>query len=76
MFQDRACRSSGLDARGKITSLCELGIDDDAGRYRLTFFYENARFRLIVDKAGNVVQRSIIDFGDRPLPSSMRKPHS
>jgi Family of unknown function (DUF6522) len=31
---------------GKITSLCERGIDVDARRYRLTFFLENRRFRL------------------------------
>jgi hypothetical protein len=31
---------------GKITTLCERGINEDAGRYRLTFFHENRRFRL------------------------------
>ena len=59
---------------GKITVLCERGVDEDAGRYRLTFFYENRRFRLVVDEAGNTLQRSTVDFGDRPLPASMRKP--
>jgi Family of unknown function (DUF6522) len=59
---------------GRITSLCERGIDEDSGRYRLTFFSENRRFRLLVDETGNVVQRSAIDFCDRPLPDSMRKP--
>jgi uncharacterized protein DUF6522 len=59
---------------GKITALCERGFDEDAGRYRLTFFYENRRFRLVVDAAGNAIQRSTVDFGDRPLPASMRKP--
>jgi hypothetical protein len=58
--------------KGKITVLCERGFDEDAGRYRLTFFYENRRFRLVVDEAGNVVQRSTLDFGDHPLPTSMR----
>ena len=42
---------------GKITSLCERGIDEDNGRYRLTFFSENRRFRLVVVERGNVVQR-------------------
>ena len=60
--------------QGKITSLCERGIGEDAGRYRLTFFSENRRFRLIVDERGDVVQRSAIDFSDRPLPVSVRKP--
>ena len=59
---------------GKITSLCERGVDEDAGRYRLTFFSENRRFRLLVDETGNVVQRSTIDFGDRRLPTPMRRP--
>ena len=59
---------------GKITVLCERGFDEDAGRYRLTFFYENRRFRLVVDQEGNAVQRSTVDFGDHPLPTSMRKP--
>jgi len=61
---------------GKITVLSERGVDADAGRYRLTFFHENRRFRLVVDEKGNAVQRSTIDFGDRPLPVSMRKPPS
>jgi hypothetical protein len=58
---------------GKITSLCERGVDEDAGRYRLTFFLENRRFRLIVDERGNAIQCSTIDFDDRKLPGSMRK---
>jgi Family of unknown function (DUF6522) len=72
----------GLDAssvlslmhKGEITSLCEQGVDEDAGRCRLTFFYKSRRFRIIVDETGNVIQRSTIDFGGRPLPAAMRKP--
>ena len=63
-----------LMREGKITALCERGVDEDAGRYRLTFFYRHRRFRLVVDEEGNAVQRSTVDFGDRPLPTSMRKP--
>lgn len=59
---------------GKITSLCERGVDEDEGRYRLTFFSASRRFRLIVDGTGNVVRRSSIDFSDRPLPASAHKP--
>ncbi len=59
---------------GKITVLSERGVNEDAGRYRLTFFYKNRRFRLIVDEQGNAVQRSTVDFGNNPLPASMRKP--
>lgn len=59
---------------GKITSLCETGTDDDSGRYRLTFFAGNRRFRLVVDEGGTIIQRSAIDFGDKPLSAAARKP--
>jgi hypothetical protein len=29
---------------------------------------------VIVDQGGNVIHRSTLDFGYRPLPSSMHKP--
>jgi hypothetical protein len=64
----------GQMREGKITVLCERGVNDDVGRHRLTFFYKNRRFRLIVDEEGNAVQRSTVDFGNQPLPASMRKP--
>jgi Family of unknown function (DUF6522) len=59
---------------GNITSLCERGVGEDAGRYRLTFFYESRRYRLVVDEEGKAIQRSTVDFGNRELPTSMRKP--
>ncbi len=59
---------------GKITSLSERGIDADLGRHRLTFFGECRRFRLIVDQSGAIIQRSALDFGNSPLPNSVRKP--
>ncbi len=64
----------GRMREGKITSLCERGINKDNGRYRLTFFSESKRFRLIIDESGNVVQRSVLTFTDRPLPRWARKP--
>ncbi len=64
----------GLIRCGEITSLCERGADEDTGRYRLTFFHKARRFRLVVDSSGRVIQRGIIDFGDRELPASLRKP--
>lgn len=60
---------------GKITTLCERGINDDEGRHRLSFFSENRRFRLVIDEDGNVIQSSAIDFGDRGLPTSTRRAH-
>ena len=55
-----------LMREGKITSVCERGVDDDAGRFRLTFFYKNQRLRLIVDEAGSIIRSSTVNFGDRP----------
>jgi hypothetical protein len=65
-------RVQAMMRKGEITSLCERGVNEDAGRYRLTFFHKSRRFRLIVDGTGTVIQRSIVDFGDRALPAAMR----
>ena len=61
-----------LMREGRITSLCERGIGEDDGRYRLTFFSAHCRFRLIVNETGGIVQRLGINFGDRPMPASAR----
>ena len=58
---------------GRITSLAERGVDDDAGRHRLTFFSDHRRFRVVIDQTGAIIQRSAIDFGDSMLPKSLRK---
>lgn len=58
---------------GEITSVCERGLDQDAGRYRLTFFHKSRRFRLVVNESGSVLQSSTVNFGDRPLPASMHR---
>lgn len=58
---------------GSVTSLCERGVDDDAGRYRLTFFSETRRFQIITDDAGNILQRLALDFGANPLPASAHR---
>ena len=52
-----------LMREGKITTLSEHGIDDDAGTCRLTFFYQSRRARLIVGERGQVIRLSSIDFG-------------
>jgi Family of unknown function (DUF6522) len=51
-----------------ITSVCERGIDTHEGELRLSFFYRNRRARLSVDASGHVLRRSMVNFGDRPLP--------
>jgi hypothetical protein len=55
-----------LMREGKLTSSCERGVDEDAGRYRLTFFHEIRRLWLIIDSTGRIIRRSLIDFGDHP----------
>ena len=59
---------------GQITSQSERGVDDDSGRYRLTFFSEHRRFRVVVDEGGAIIQRSTLNFGDAPLPKSLHRP--
>ena len=59
---------------GELTSLCEKGEHEDIGRYRLTFFYMNRRFQLVIDSTGNILQRSVMDFGDQKLPAALHKP--
>ena len=55
---------------GKITSFCERGVNEDAGRIRLTFFHGNRRVRLVVDEEGNVLDRSAANFHERPATTS------
>jgi hypothetical protein len=43
---------------GELTATCERGVDEDAGKFRLTFFRANRRLRLIVDESGHVIERS------------------
>lgn len=59
---------------GRITSLYERGTGEDEGRFRLTFFTDNRRFRLIINESGRILQRLAIDFGDMPMPASARMP--
>jgi len=40
---------------GSVTSLCEKEQDDDAGRFRITFFSPTRRMRLVVDAQGVVL---------------------
>jgi hypothetical protein len=62
-----------LMREGTITTLSEQGMDDDAGTYRLSFFYKNRRARLIVSEDGRILRRSTIDLGDHATPAMLRK---
>lgn len=61
---------------GKITSLCERGEGDDAGTFRLSFFTEHKRLRVIVNEAGEVVRRTTLSSAVRPLSPGVRRPGS
>ena len=54
-----ASRVQPLMREGRITSRCERGIDQDAGRYRLTFFHGRLRALLVVDTTGELISRSV-----------------
>lgn len=56
-----------------ITSVCERGIATHGGELRLSFFYRNRRARLSVDGSGQVLRRSIVNFGDMPLPKALHR---
>jgi hypothetical protein len=57
-----------------ITSFCERGVDAHQGQFRLRFFYRNRRAQLSVDTSGQILRRSVIDFGQRPLPRVLHRP--
>ncbi|MDN2566314.1 DUF6522 family protein [Aquibium sp. A9E412] len=46
---------------GAITSLCEAGVDADAGRWRLTFYHAGRALRLVVDGDGTILSRGRFD---------------
>jgi len=57
----------------EITSVCERGVDEHAGEFRLSFFYRSRRARLSTDLRGHVLRKSVIDFGDRPIPDAQKR---
>ena len=62
-----------LMREGRITSLSERGVEEDAGTYKVTFFYGSCRARLIVDEQGHILRRSTIDYGSRATPAMLRR---
>ena len=62
-----ASRVQVLMRSGRITSVCERGVGEHAGEFRLSFFYGNRRARVCTDLEGLILRKSAIDFGDRPL---------
>jgi hypothetical protein len=43
---------------GKISTLCERGVGEDQGRYRVTFYCGKRRFRVLIDEFGNIIEAS------------------
>jgi len=68
-----ASRVQILMRSGEITSVCERGLDQHAGEFRLSFFYGNRRARVSTDLEGRILRKSAIDFGDRRIPG-VRQP--
>lgn len=54
LFGIAPAQVQALMREGKITSRFETGIDEDAGRFRLTFTYANRRVRLGFGASGTV----------------------
>lgn len=48
---------------GRLTSSFEKGIGEDEGRFRLTFWIEGKRLRVVVDNRGTVLQKFRTNFG-------------
>lgn len=59
---------------GRITSVCEKGLDEHQGQFRLTFYYGSRRARINTDQSGRILFRSTLDFGKKPLPRAVRAP--
>lgn len=56
-----------------INSMRERGIDADHGAFRPNLFYGGCPARLGIGSQGQILKRSIIDFGERPLSRGQRK---
>jgi len=63
-----ASQVRGLMQSGAITTRCEKGVDEDEGRWRLTFFYNNRAVRLTVGEDNRIVSRARFD-------APRRRPH-
>lgn len=69
---DAASVQAGMRS-GAITTRCERGEGDDAGRWRLTIRSDDRAGRLVVDEAGAILRRSTYPAGNRRAgPPAMR----
>ncbi len=57
---------------GTITSRCETGEGEDAGRARLNFLFGNRVLRLMIDADGNLIEPARIDYTSSTLSNARR----
>jgi len=50
-----------LMRENRITTRCETGQGEDAGRHRLTFYYRGQALRLTIDSGGTILKRARFD---------------
>lgn len=55
----------------RLTAVCEQGLEQDAGRWRLTFYHATRRLRLVIDHTGRVLERSAVR--QRPRNSKLAR---
>lgn len=60
----------------RITSQSETGVEEDEGRWRLTFFFQDRACRFIVDMHGQVLKRTSFPVRRRPAHEMRRVPAS
>lgn len=57
---------------GTVSSRCETGDGEDAGRTRLSFIYGNRVLRMIADADGNLIEPPSVEFARSTLLSARR----
>lgn len=57
---------------GTIASRCEEGVDEDVGRWRLTFTHGDRACRLVVDAEGTILTRATFPVRARQRDTSAK----
>lgn len=57
---------------GAITSRCEAGIDEDAGRFRLVFLHDGRALLLTVDEAGTILGQATRELDPKPAAGCIK----
>ena len=51
---------------GKIATLCERGTGEDAGTFRISFYHQHRRARLVIAADGTVLSREVSSRAAKP----------